>query len=178
MSSTTRPCGGLNAEDERQFLAAMHSRGLALETGNLIANGEWQSCSVVAKGRAGKGDGRMYACGRSGAVGVIHNWTDGKDPDHWRGDRNRNLTEAETKELEIRMEQVRIEHARIAAKEAEAAAREASRRWARAREADHVYLRKKGIKAHGVRVEQDGCLLVPIHPDNKLANLQIIHAAA
>ena len=170
----------ISAEDERQFLAAMQSRGLALESGKrLVANGEWQLCAVVNKGRAGKGDGR-YVLHADGAApwGLYHNWCDGKDPDHWRGDRNRNLTEAETKDLERRIEEVRIEHERVAAEMAEAAAQQAERRWERARPADHLYLRKKRIKPHGVRVEQDGCLLVPMYsPDNKLVNLQIVNAA-
>jgi hypothetical protein len=76
----------LNAEDERQFLAAMQARGLALAPDKrLVANGDWQPCAVVSKGRAGQGDGRyvLHADGRA-PWGFYHNWTDGKDPDHWR----------------------------------------------------------------------------------------------
>jgi phage/plasmid primase-like uncharacterized protein len=169
----------LSAEDERQFLAAMHSRDLALEPGKrLVANGEWQSCTVVSKGRAGKNDGR-YVLHADGPApwGFFHNWTDGKEPDHWRGDRHRNLTEPELEELEHHMEEVRIEHERVAAEMAKAAALEAKKWWDRAPDApaSHPYLRKKQIKPHdGVRIDGD-CLLVPIYsPDNKLVNLQLI----
>jgi phage/plasmid primase-like uncharacterized protein len=170
----------LNAEDERQFLAAMHCRDLALESGKrLIANGEWQACTVVSKGRAGKSDGRYVLHAEGPAPwGLYHNWTDGKDPDHWRGGRQRNLTEAELEELEIRLEEERTEHERIAAKEAEEAVRDAKNRWERgkAAAASHPYLERKKIEPHGVRVDRFGTLLVPMYsPESKTpVNIQFI----
>ena len=40
--------------------------------------------------------------------------------------------------------------------------------------ADHGYLVKKGIQAHGVRVAEDGRLAVPMYADGKLQSIQYI----
>jgi phage/plasmid primase-like uncharacterized protein len=163
----------------RQFLAAMATRNLALAPGKqLLSDGQWHRCNVSNKPSSGKNDGSYKLCTDGPAPwGLYRNWTDGKDTDYWRGDRNRHLTDAELEELERRMEQARIEAEQMAAEMAAEAAAIAKDTWERAGEApqDHPYLRKKKVQPHGTRVGTDGNLLVPMHDENgELVNLQFI----
>jgi putative DNA primase/helicase len=168
----------LNKEDERQFLAAMQSRNLALAPGKrLIADGQWHRCDVIDK-PSGKNDG-CYVLHLDGPApwGLYRNWTDGQDLDHWRGDRNRQLTDAELEEFERRMEEARVAAEKIAAEMAEAAAKRAMQWWghAKAASSSHPYLKRKGIKPHGILVDDLGRLLVPMFTvDGELVNLQLI----
>ena len=56
------------------------------------------------------------------------------------------------------------------------AAELAQRRWNAASAADgtNPYLSRKGVKAHGLRADARGCLLVPLLDDGKIVNLQTI----
>jgi phage/plasmid primase-like uncharacterized protein len=166
-------------EAQRQFLAAMATRNLALAPGKqLVADGQWHRCDATNKPSTGKNDG-SYVLHLDGPApyGFYRNWIDGKDCDYWRGDRNRALTDAELEDLERRMEEARSEAEQMAAEMAASAAVIAKDLWERAREAseDHPYLRKKKIKPHGTRVSEHGSLLVPMHDENgELVNLQFI----
>lgn len=66
------------------------------------------------------------------------------------------------------------------ARENAAAAESARSLWGGAREdgaGDHPYLKRKGVRAYGLRVAPDGALLVPLSgADGILQNLQRIHA--
>lgn len=165
-------------ENFRQFLAVMQSRNLSLTPGKqLIADGQWHRCDVTNKTH-GNNDG-SYVLYTDGPVpwGLYQNWTDGKDPDYWRGDRDRQLADAELEELDRRMEETRVEAERQAAEMAARAAERAKELWDRAKEAspDHPYLKQKKIKPHGVRVDECDRLLVPMYsPDGELVNLQLI----
>ncbi|MFH0824106.1 MAG: hypothetical protein V2B18_15250, partial [Pseudomonadota bacterium] len=112
--------------------------------------------------------------------------TDGAIPQGWCGDfvsgesftwtngaEGRKLTQAERKalgELQAR----RREEERT---QREEAARFAARIWARAKPADpeHPYLKRKQVKAHGLRQARDGRLIVPAYgPDGTLQTVQFI----
>lgn len=161
-----------------QFLAAMQSRDLALREGKqLIADGEWHRCAVINK-PSSNSDG-SYKLHTDGPVpwGLYRNWTDGKGVDHWRGDLSRALTAVEQQELVRRTEQARIEDANQAIKQSKQAAEKAQRLWqvTKPAPADHPYLKRKGIKPHGVHVSKYGWLLVPLYDLNdELVNLQYI----
>jgi phage/plasmid primase-like uncharacterized protein len=176
MTSVNGNSRGFNTEVEAQFLAAMRLRNLALTPGKqLIADGQWHRCDATNK-RDGRDDG-SYVLHVDGPVpwGLYRNWTDGKDLDHWRGDVNRTMTDAERAELEQRMEEARKAAEIDAAAKAKEAAEEAKRLWERSQEAsDHPYLRRKKIHSHGVRVVGRK-LLVPMYtPECELVNVQFI----
>jgi phage/plasmid primase-like uncharacterized protein len=173
----------INREDAfRQFLAVMATRNLALTPGKqLVADGEWQRCTATNKSQRNS-DG-SYRLQLDGAApwGLVHNWTDGKKCEHWRGERHRALTDAELADLERRTQEALIEAEAEAIEAVEAAAATAKDTWQRLAEApdDHPYLLKKGIKAHGTRISADGqLLLVPMYdPNGDLVNLQHIAAS-
>jgi phage/plasmid primase-like uncharacterized protein len=135
-----------------QFLAAMQSRNLSLTPGKrLIADGQWHRCDVTNKTR-GNNDGSyvLYTDGPA-PWGLYDNWTDGKDPDYWRGDLGRALTDAARADLDRRIDQQRREHEKEAAELAAEACARARDIWDSAEDTpvDHPYLKQPPITASG-----------------------------
>ncbi len=169
----------LTSADKQSFLEALRGRSLEL-SGDLNTDGEWHRCNAT-NARDGHDDGSYkIVIGGQVPFGLVRNWTDGQGVDLWHGARNRDLTEAEERELAERMA-TQIREAEEEAKERAAEAAETARTiWRRAQDApaDHPYLVRKKIKPHGVRI-RDGLLVVPMYDPNdehQLVNLQYIHA--
>ena len=143
-----------------------------------------------------EGDGKLHRCsvagGKPGAIdgayllhldgipaGYIENFRDGHGPETWRADIGRSLTGVETKAQTERIERSRAVQARGEQTRHKEAAKVAARLWGDASAAlfDHPYLAKKGVGAHGLRQQSDGCLIVPLCDENgALHSLQTIAA--
>jgi phage/plasmid primase-like uncharacterized protein len=165
--------------DLPQFRAAMAERNLTLSRGKqLVSDGQWQRCDVIDK-KPGNNDGSYKLCVDGPAPwGLLKNWTDGKEIDYWRGESTRDLTDAERKELERRVQAARLEAEKQAAEARAEARKQARAMWRNAKpaSASHPYLKAKKIKPHGLRVD-NGCLLVPMEApddDEEPVNLQFI----
>ena len=93
----------------------------------------------------------------------------------WRADIGRILTPAEEAAHRARVEAMRREREAEEVKRRKDAATTAAAIWEAAATApdDHPYLTRKGIKAHGLKV-QDGRLVVPMRTGSELHSLQYI----
>jgi len=160
-------------QHENDFRAAIAKEGLTVK-GPLIADGKWQYCDVAGD-KPGKKNGRYRLYLDGTPRGLFRNW---KDPTgqtiKWSADRGTTpMSAAERERIDATM-------ARRAAKEADdynAAAKRARRDWdaANAAPADHhPYLTKKGIEAHGTRVDGQGRLIIPVMIDGAIVSLQRI----
>jgi phage/plasmid primase-like uncharacterized protein len=148
--------------------------GDAPSHGAVISDGEWHRFRVSGDKRGEEsgtykqyGDSPyngLYRCHRRG---ITEKWSPKTD----RGD----SSPAEREKYRKRV----AENERKRERKTEAAARRAERIWAEAKPAmdAHQYLVKKRIKPHGIRVGDDGRLIVPVYgQDGKLASLQFISA--
>jgi putative DNA primase/helicase len=90
------------------------------------------------------------------------------------------MTPAERKAHQQRMQAIAQQREADKAERQHDAAMAAAQRWEAAllAPADHPYLAKKGVHAHGTRVEPDGFLIVPMRDTNgKLWNIERINPA-
>lgn len=90
------------------------------------------------------------------------------------------MTQAERSAHQQRMQAIAQQREADKAQRQQDAATAAAQRWEAAlpAPADHPYLAKKGVHAHGTRVEPDGFLIVPMRDTNgKLWNIERINPA-
>ncbi|MFO1261793.1 MAG: DUF3987 domain-containing protein [Rhodoferax sp.] len=90
------------------------------------------------------------------------------------------MTQAERSAHQQRMQAIAQQREADKAQRQHDAATAAAQRWEAAEPApaDHPYLAKKGVHAHGTRVESDGFLIVPMRDTNgKLWNIERINPA-
>ncbi|MCU0973196.1 MAG: DUF3987 domain-containing protein [Burkholderiales bacterium] len=82
----------------------------------------------------------------------------------WRADIGRAMTEAEREQHRKRMDAATAKREQAEHELREEARQRAAREWAAAKPApdSHPYLTRKGVKAHGLRVDAEGRLLVPV----------------
>lgn len=155
------------------FAAAMAARGLS--TAKIIADGRMHTCDA-GPDKAGKGDGRYILHLNGVPAGGFQNWRDGAGWENWTAKLTRGLTPEERRQNKARMEASRRARAQDEkARHADAAARAAAI-WEASEPApaDHPYLVRKRVGAHGIRVSR-GALVVPVQgPDGTLWSLQFI----
>ena len=133
------------------------------------------------RGRGGHGDksGWYVAYPDGVPAGRFGCWREGLDTS-WRADIGRPLAADELMAHQRRMEEAKAARDAELEKSREMAAVVVESIWsqAQAASADHPYLARKGIKAHGARVTADGRLVVPLYDaDGTLASLQYIDHA-
>ena len=90
------------------------------------------------------------------------------------------MTQAERSAHQQRMQAIAQQREADKAQRQHDAATAAAQRWEAAlpAPADHPYLARKGVHAHGTRVESDGFLIVPMRDTNgKLWNIERINPA-
>jgi putative DNA primase/helicase len=159
-----------------QFRAALAARNI-IPPEPIIADGRLHRCDAV--GPRGRGDASYMLHLDDVPTGGIENWRDGLGWETWRHDRRQVLTSAE------RQVCARVSNAARAARDDEARQRHeqakdlAARIWAASRPAppDHLYLARKGVGAHGLRVFK-GVLVVPVRDlAGQLHSLQFISAS-
>ncbi len=95
----------------------------------------------------------------------------------WQIQNAKPYTEAERQANRERIQAMQRQRQDDLAKRQQQAAADAQKRWAAAKPcSDHSYLTPKGVQAHGVRVEADGFLIVPMRDtDAKLWNIERIN---
>lgn len=161
------------------FIAAMESCGVKpiepvagrLSSGELIRF----RCDGDGKGRQ-NGWAILYLDARP--AGAFGNYRLGVDK-KWKIGDDRTLSDAERRELREEVSRTQRQRAEERARTEEQASRDASDIWGAGRPAptDHPYLLKKQIGPEGLRIAQDGRLLIPMYdPSGSVRNLQRIAA--
>ncbi len=143
-----------------QFRATLVARDI-IPPEPIVADGRLHRCDAL--GPRGRGDGAYLLHMDGVPTGGLENWRDGQGWETWRHEGGKALTPAEREVLArlskaakvARDEEVRERHAQ--------ALDVAARIWATSRPAppDHLYLARKGVDAHGLRVYR-GVLVVPV----------------
>src|SRR6266545_6687934 len=151
----------LLGSEREQFDAALRARNL-VPPKEVIADGKWHRCN--ARGERGCGDGSYIIFG-DGTVpaGGFQNWQDGLGWQVWCfKPKGRPLTSAEDAEAAAKVEAARERRDAAVARDQARAAEKARRLWDEATAAtSHPYLKRKQVKAHGVRTLY-GNLVVPM----------------
>jgi putative DNA primase/helicase len=154
-----------------QFRAAIHSAGLhppeAIE-----ADGKLHR--FAANGKRSD-DAGWYVLHDDGIpAGAFGDWRTGASVT-WRADIGRRLSPQEEAAQRARIDAMQREREAEDARRNAEARRNAAAIWQATppAPADHAYLLKKGVKAHGLHVH-DGALVIPMHDGAELDSLQFI----
>lgn len=158
-----------------QMIDAIMAHGYAPPK-RIIFDGEIHRFSASGKPKDDTGwyiayDGKIHA----GAFGC---WRESTSI-NWREDIGRDFTPMEEIEHANRVKEIRRQAEAAREQKQEAAAETSSAIWANASEAsdDHPYLKRKGVKSHGLRITGDGRLIVPrLDESGEVASLQFIDA--
>lgn len=126
-----------------------------------------------------KDDAGWYSLHLDGVpAGIFGSWRDGMSQT-WSAKATTEMTQAEQAAHRQRVEQMKRQREAEQQQRQQQAREQAGQRWEAAPDApaDHPYLRRKGIKPHGVKVE-GGALLIPMHlvGGGTLQSLQTIHS--
>jgi len=142
-----------------RFRAALIARDI-VPPETIIADGRLHRCN--AAGARGRGDAAYLLHLDGLPAGGMENWRDGLGWQAWRMDIGRTLSAAEREALRLRAQAASVQRREEAARRHEHARQCAERIWAAARPApaDHPYLARKGVQAHGLRAYR-GALVVP-----------------
>jgi putative DNA primase/helicase len=128
------------------------------------------------QGRGGDKPGWYVVYGDGVPAGRFGCWRSGLESS-WRADVGRQLTPAEEMAHTRRMEEAKRVRDIELKRQHEAAAETVEAIWSgcMAASAEHPYLARKGVQAHGARVTGDGRLVVPMYGDDgTLSSLQYI----
>ncbi|MEO8545232.1 MAG: DUF3987 domain-containing protein [Burkholderiaceae bacterium] len=152
-----RPGAGTVLE---QFRSALIARNI-IPPEPIVADGRLHRCD--AAGPRGRGDAAYLLHLDDTPAGGLENWRDGQGWQTWHLDFGRDLSHAEREAF------ARISNAAKAARDDEARLRHeaarhvAARIWSASRPTPptHLYLVRKGVDAHGLRIHK-GVLVVPV----------------
>lgn len=159
-----------------QFRTALIARDI-VPPDPIIADGRLHRCN--AAGARGRGDAAYLLHLDGLPAGGMENWRDGLGWQAWRLDIGRTLSVAEREALRLRAQAASVQRREEAARRHDRARERAARIWAAARPApaDHPYLARKGVQAHGLRVYR-GALVAPARDTaGVLHGLQFIGAS-
>jgi len=123
-----------------------------------------------------KDAGWYVAFGDGIPAGKFGNWKTGEEV-HWRADVGRELSIPEQMAHSRRMAEIKEIRDQALIKKHEAAADTVAKIWELAGLAsdEHPYLKRKGVKAHGLRITGDGRLIAPLYDaDGELSSIQYI----
>lgn len=159
-----------------RFRAALIARDI-VPPDPIIADGRLHRCN--AAGAHGRGDAAYLLHLDGLPAGGMENWRDGLGWQVWRLDIGRTLSAAEREALRLRARAASVQRREEVTRRHDQARERAARIWAAARPApaDHAYLDRKGVKAHGLRVYR-GALVAPARDaTDVLHGLQFIGAS-
>lgn len=172
----------MNIEFQNQVIILMQADGFQIAAQELKADGEFHRCQDKNKGRPNQDCSYIIHDKMRNPVAYWHNFRTEKDGKYIAGG-NKPLTKREQKEAQdlerVFYEEVRKEQER---RYTDAAIR-ANKIWNNAKEIEwgaqgdvHPYLRRKKIAAFGIRVNEEGKLLIPIfNESNQLQSIQFIN---
>ena len=154
-----------------QFRAAMEHAGISVPTA-ILDDGELHR--FPTNGKAGDDSGWYVLHSDGIPAGKFGDWRTGASH-AFRADVGRELTRDELDAHRERMARIQAEREAERDGEHAANAERAAEIWAAAQPAsdDHPYLKRKGVKAHGLRLHK-GALVIPMRADGKLWSLQFI----
>lgn len=160
-----------------QFKEALQARGLVPPV-EIQADGEIHRCN--AEGRGGESDGAYLLHLDGIPAGGFENWRDGAGWEAWRSEIGRAFTREEEASHRAHLEAARKVR-EVEDRKRKAEARDRARKiWDSAPPgAEHPYLARKGVRAHGARIvssgPREGDLVVTLRDaDGKLHSLQFI----
>lgn len=156
----------------------MRAAGL-IPPAHIIADGALRRCDVEG-GKSGKGDGAFLLHADGVVVGGFQNWRAGTGWTVWTPRDRRDMTPAERRALRDEIARQKAEREAEEARRRTEAAERAAAIWTKAgpAPADHPYLAKKRVGAHGIR-QYHGTLVVPVVDiGGNLRSLQFIGADA
>jgi putative DNA primase/helicase len=160
----------MRAEIE-QFRAAIHNAGL---TPPELIEPDGKLHRFASSGKRSD-DACWYVFYNDGIpAGAYGDWRSGTS-ETWRADVGRRLTLQEESAHRARVDAIRREREAEVDKRRVEAREKAVAIWQTASPAadEHVYLLKKGVKAHGLRVHE-GALVIPLRDDSDLHSLEFI----
>lgn len=162
---------------EDQLRKAIIDAGLSAPD-TIYLDGKIHRFKSNTKGSPGHGDkpGWYIAFGDGVPAGRFGCWRSGIELS-WHADIGRDLTEQEKMINARRMAEARDLREAEQKKQHEIAGDVVEKIWASGAAAhpDHPYLKRKGVRPHGVRVTGDGRLMAPLYgQDGKLTSLQYI----
>ncbi len=134
--------------------------------------GKWAEADIEGDKR-GKGDARIKLF-HDGEGGIVHNWKSGEQQVFF-ADNVKTLTPEQRAARHQAIEAARIRAEAELEKDRKEAAAKAAAIWKAAKfePADHPYLVKKGIGAHGARLHNDA-LVIPMRAGGEIQSLQFI----
>ena len=158
-----------------QFRSALIARNI-IAPDPIVADGRLHRCN--AAGARGRGDAAYLLHLDGTPAGGFENWRDGHGWETWRHDSGQVLTPAERDRLALQFKAAKVARDEATRQRHEKARQVAERIWSASRPAprDHVYLVRKEVAAHGLRVFK-GVLVVPVRDlTGVLHSLQFISA--
>lgn len=143
-----------------------HSAGLLPK--QIEADGKWHRCATESHPKSRNGAFKLMSDGR---IGFVQDWAIHSEPLTWFADGDTNIKP--------------VDHAAIARRRAEEAKHQSDSIRSAKRYFEnssllrngHPYLTKKGLTmtgCHGLRIDDDGWILMPIYRKNSFASLQRI----
>lgn len=171
------PSEKILATPEDQLRKAIIDAGLSAPD-IIYLDGKIHRFRSNTKGAPGHGDkpGWYIAFGDGVPAGRFGCWRAGIEIS-WHADIGRDLTDQEKMINARRMSEARDLREAEQKKQHDIASHTVEKIWANGAAAnkDHPYLKRKGIRPHGVRVTGDGRLMAPLYgQDDKLTSLQYI----
>ena len=150
---------------------AMLGRGI-VPLAVIAADGKVHRCGTSARP---KGTDAAYVLFEDGRGGGFQNHADGLGWEDWQADIGRTWTSEEQATFQERVVTARKTREDEAARKRDVAAELAEQIWRKAAPCgEHVYLTRKGVQSHGLRVF-DSNLVIPLFTaSGKLASLQTI----
>ncbi len=157
-----------------QFRAAMERAGIEPPAA-ILDDGELHR--FPTSGRAGDDSGWYLLHSDGIPAGKFGNWRTGVSH-AFRADVGRELTREELEAQRERLARIQADREAERQREHAANAKRAREIWESAEPAsdDHPYLKRKGVKSHGLRLHK-GALVVPMRIDGTLWSLQFINEA-
>lgn len=160
------------ADFRQQFAEAIRAAGLT-PPAEIVADGAIHR--FAPNGRPSDKAGFYILHGDGVPAGSFGDWRTSKTY-AWRADLGRKLTRAEETAHRARVKEMRRKREAEEVKRHTEARQEAQQLWGSAKDANdtHPYLKRKGVKAHGLKVDGQGRLLVPLKIGAEWHSLQTI----
>ncbi len=157
-----------------QFRDAIRASGL---TPPNVIEADGKLHRFASNGKPNDGAGWYILYGDDIPAGSFGDWRTGLKQ-KWRANIGRTLTSSEEEKFRIKIGAMQREReAEETQRHAEAQVK-AKKIWEESQPApdDHPFLKKKGIKSHGVKIDKDSQLVIPMRSKGELHSLQFIDA--
>lgn len=159
------------------FITFLRENGCApARPSDIIADGKWHGFTIEGDAPARKKGYYVLKIDGNFASGACGDRRHG-ETHQYVGRPTRPLTDAERREWAKRREAEKAQAEKDRAERQEQVAAASKKRWASASPATtHPYLERKAVKAHGIRIDRSGNLMIPMYADNKIWSIQSISA--